>query len=397
MRIILLFLLLIQHSLSAQTFEPGQVYFDENGWIEYQVGAYPLIISVPHGGTLNPSNLPDRDCAGCVYVMDSNTQPLSRALADAVEAATGCRPHVVINLLHRRKLDANRDLVEAADGNLLTESAWYAYHRFIDSAKQLITRRYGRGLFIDMHGHGHVIQRLELGYLVTKSQLQLSDAQLNADYANLNSIELLIEDNQQALTFAALIRGETSLGSLLTEQGYPAVPSSTDPFPDGDEPYFNGGYNTNRHGSNNGGDIDGIQIECNSAVRSSATNYEIFTDSLARSLSRFLSLHYFGTDTLNFCGNPSSLTIKTPESLFDDCSIGPNPFVDYVRIDWPSAPSGYSLEIYNAMGQRVAHLPTGASVTWQVPLEPSAFYLILLKNTAGRVVARQKIIQISTF
>lgn len=36
---------------------------------------------------------------------------------------------------------------------------------------------------MDMHGHGHSIQRLELGYLLSGDQVNLSDASLDANVA----------------------------------------------------------------------------------------------------------------------------------------------------------------------------------------------------------------------
>lgn len=85
--------------------------------MEYLAGNLPIIVSAPHGGLLSPTSIPDRDCAGCTTVNDFNTQELARAFAEAVHERTGCWPHLIFNKLHRRKLDANRDIAEAADGN----------------------------------------------------------------------------------------------------------------------------------------------------------------------------------------------------------------------------------------------------------------------------------------
>ena len=59
------------------------------------------------------------------------------------------RPHVVRCHLHRSKVDANRDLGEAAFGNADAGLAWKEYHDFIDKAKRSIT---GRVLYVDIHG-----------------------------------------------------------------------------------------------------------------------------------------------------------------------------------------------------------------------------------------------------
>ena len=100
---------------------------------------------------------------------------------------------MIINLLHRKKFDANRDIGDAADGNPVVEEAWHAYHDFIDAAKNQVTEDYGRGFFLDLHGHAHTIQRIELGYLMNRDDLQESDAVLNTDaYVSESSVFSLI-------------------------------------------------------------------------------------------------------------------------------------------------------------------------------------------------------------
>ncbi len=44
----------------------------------------------------------------------------------------GTYPHVVINNLHRLKLDANRDKPEATFGEETPELAWEEFHNYID-------------------------------------------------------------------------------------------------------------------------------------------------------------------------------------------------------------------------------------------------------------------------
>ena len=106
---------------------------------------------------------PDRNCSGCVTVKDSYTQELAREIAAALIFKTGCYPHLIINKLHRKKLDANREIIEATDSNSATEVYWHNYMNFIDSAKRSISSKYQKGVFLDIHGHGHAIQRIELG------------------------------------------------------------------------------------------------------------------------------------------------------------------------------------------------------------------------------------------
>lgn len=171
----------------TQTYLPGETYYGTNDYIEYKAGNLPIIISAPHGGDLEPLNIPDRNCTGCVYVKDAFTQELIREINDAIYEEFGCFPHIIINRLHRRKLDANRNIDDAADGNSDGEQAWNDFQNFIEGAKDSIEANFGKGLYLDLHGHGHDIQRLELGYRISKSELQLSDTELNSSIYDLTT------------------------------------------------------------------------------------------------------------------------------------------------------------------------------------------------------------------
>lgn len=273
----------------------GQTYTDENGWIEYVPGNAPLVIIAPHGGSLTPSALPDRVCAGCVTVNDANTQDLAREIAAAFEKRTGTRPHLIINRLSRRKFDANRDMGEATGGTIALQKPWTWLHAAIDSAKSSVERRSARGLVIDLHGHAHAVERLELGYLLGDAELRQSDAALTSSSTMLrSSIAKLSTDSRSATDRGvALLRGPQSLGTLLATAGYPSVPSSQDPAPKVGEEYFDGGFNTQRHGSVQGGALDAIQIECNFAgVRDAPDTRAAFAAALSGALVTYFDRHY---------------------------------------------------------------------------------------------------------
>lgn len=268
---------------------PGDSYFGENSYIEYIAGDLPIILSAPHGGSLKPDDIPDRSYGS--VGRDMNTQELARSIQSAIHNRTGGYPHIIINRLHRVKLDANREIVEAAQGDAEAEQAWHDFNDFIETAKQKVIDDYGSGFYIDLHGHGHEIQRLELGYLLSRSDLALSDVALNAQtYIDKSSYRTLV--GESGLTLSELIRGPGSLGTLLETRGYPAVPSSNQPNP-GDDSYFTGGYNTQVNGSRDGGLISGIQIECNyTGVRNTSSNRTVFSQALAEALEIFIDNLY---------------------------------------------------------------------------------------------------------
>lgn len=316
--------------LNSQEYTVGSSYFDNNAYVEYLAGNLPIVVSVPHGGYLEPSEIPDRDCNGCVYVRDSYTQELAREFQEAMTDETGCYPHVVVNLLHRKKFDANRAIIEAADGNESVEASWVAYHAYLEDAKAQVLASYGSGLFLDLHGHGHDIQRIELGYTLSKTILQMSDDDLNASAIIMSSsIQNLALDNIQSYDHADLIRGSSSFGSLLDDRGFPSVPSADIPFPESNEPYFTGGYNTQRHGSENGGSIDAIQIECNSSIRFDNNIRKRFADSLSQSTLKYINEHYFSDFGLDFC---NIISMNRSIDSKGEIKIYPNPFSTHLTM-----------------------------------------------------------------
>jgi hypothetical protein len=279
---------------------PGVPVFGENGYVEYIPGNLPVIFTAPHGGALQPASIPNRTAEACggaaTTVVDANTAQLTRAIQAAFEERTGRYPHIVIVHLRRNKLDANRPLEEAACGNEEAEQAWHEFHEFVEIARSRVLADHGRGWYTDIHGHGHAIQRLELGYRVSGPNLRLSDAQLDADPAIERSSSFRTFSEQSPLSFSALLRGPSALGTLFENAGVRSVPSRQDPFPNVGEEFFSGGYNTDRHGCSDGGQICGVQIEANmTGVRDNATNRAIFAARLVQVYDEFLFSN-FGID-----------------------------------------------------------------------------------------------------
>ena len=284
---------------------PGRSYFGRNNYIEYIAGNTPLIYTAPHGGALTPAEIPDRTASRCggsaTTATDMNTAELVRAMQQRHFARFGTYPHVIINHLARRKLDANRLETEAACGDVVARRALNEWHAFIDAAKTTVRQTSGRGWYMDMHGHGHAKQRLELGYLLTGPQLSLSDAALDANRAFQDTASMRTMSEAAPIAFSALLRGTTSLGSLYAANGFPSVPSASDPSPGADE-YFTGGDNTRRHacgeeatalGGQTGGPICGVQIESHFVgVRDTPANRDRFADVTAAVLAEYLAAHW---------------------------------------------------------------------------------------------------------
>lgn len=127
------------------------------GWRNYATfshGLIPLIILIPHGGYMDPKDIPDRIRLrpNDNLLNDLNTQTIGRAVVDKITESFGGRnPYLIINHLKRSKVDVNRPLEEGAQ-HFQTRIAWRDYHFFIETATEKVTNRFGKGVIIDFHG-----------------------------------------------------------------------------------------------------------------------------------------------------------------------------------------------------------------------------------------------------
>lgn len=286
---LLAFLLLVSRTVQAASVA-SEVRFGTDRYVEYVPGELPIVVASPHGGTLRPEVLPDRKEG--VLVSDTNSQQLARAIGDALFVQTGRRPALVASHLHRRKLDPNREIKEAAQGNAFAERSWQEYHGFIQEALAAAVARHGFAFIIDIHGHAHPIARVEIGYNLNAAQLNQDDAAFNrSDFAAISSLRDL--HRRLGGSSADLIRGPRSVGALYAQHGVRAVPSPSDPSP-GNNPFFAGGYTVQRHASDPATPkVDGLQFETpRPGIRDTPENQVRFAKATAAVLVTFLSERY---------------------------------------------------------------------------------------------------------
>ncbi|XP_043916186.1 uncharacterized protein LOC122792476 [Protopterus annectens] len=261
------------------------VSFGKNNYMEYRKGNFSIILTAPHGGSVKPSAIPNRDSGcwdkktsichfthvcpagtvkdpascGVSTVSDMNTLEITLEIAAHIHRITGHYPHVVINHLHRSKLDPNREKDEAAFGIPLAEQTWDEFMAFIELAKSQVSE----GLLLDIHGHTHEENWTELGYTISKQQL-------NSGTFNPNDSSIAhLWRKLSTVSYNDLLRGNRSLGKFIEDQenkAYICVPSPTYPSP-GKGNYFIGGYITRTFGSKYSGTIDAIQIELPKSMR----------------------------------------------------------------------------------------------------------------------------------
>jgi hypothetical protein len=238
-------------------YAPGETLTSHDGYSEYHVGDLPIILSLPHAGAMRPEAIANRSEA--VADNDPYADELAAELSAEIERLTGHPVHLIVNQLHRSKMDANRSRWEGTRGDPLATQAWEEYHGFLLAAKQAVVEQCGRGLLLDLHTNGRDGYQIEFGYGLTKDDLAEDDEHLNRESfirrSTLRQLALV-----GPVDHADLLRGPLSLGGLMTSLGYAAEPSPDQPQPAGD-PYFSGGYTIFRHGSLYGGWVDAVQIE----------------------------------------------------------------------------------------------------------------------------------------
>ncbi|HEY2573848.1 MAG TPA: hypothetical protein VGH65_07255 [Verrucomicrobiaceae bacterium] len=267
--------------------------FGVHEYIEYIPGDLPLVIGAPHGGLLKPAEIADRTY-GKVLV-DSHTQDMARALREALLKTTGGTPHLIICRLYRMKVDCNREIKEAAQGDPIAEQAWKDYQGFAAKATARVREQFGAGLYIDFHGQSHAAKRVELGYMISPERLRETDAVLDKDRIAMMGSSIRELDQRSPASFVELVRGMKSLGAMLEDRGFPCVPSPSMNAPAEGQDYFRGGYNTDTYGSHAGGAISALQIECPmEGVRDNATNRTRFIAALGEVLPVWFKAHFNG-------------------------------------------------------------------------------------------------------
>ena len=250
-------------------YTPGDLVSDGQGYIQYRVGNTPVIITVPHDGTLVPSNMSDRmgDTERAV-----NTRKVAEQFAVFFNAnSDGLFPHIIYNNLSRTKLDPDANLMDGAQGNSYANQSYGTYHSYLQTAIDSVEANFDSGILLNLVEHDNATQQFELGYLLSESDLNLSDEVLNTGYSTLSSISQL--SSISSGSFAEVLRGYGSFGEYLfaasyNGSSYQVVPTLDNPNAPSDG-YTSGGYTLTAYGKERLGKINAIEV---------ATPYSGFRD-----------------------------------------------------------------------------------------------------------------------
>jgi hypothetical protein len=205
------------------------------------------------------------------------------------------RPYVIINNLKRTKLDANREIIEAAQGNMFAERAFDEFHFYINSAREEIISKYSTGFLFDIHGHGvnpdgFYDIRTWIGYLLSGDQLDNSDSYIDQNIS-IDNTSIFNIANSSTETLSELLRGPNSLGSFFENYLYTALPSSNSPSPEGMR-YFSGGYNTFLYGKDRNFNFNAIQLEFPFPdLRDTQQSRNTFASAFVNLIQKYIQIH----------------------------------------------------------------------------------------------------------
>jgi N-formylglutamate amidohydrolase len=274
-RLVLLFAVAAVSAGASPTSQPAGTS-TRSSLVTARPGDLPILITAPHGGTTRLPEVPDRTGdavprkrgakTNFSFALDRRTDQLAFAVADAIEKSIGKRPYLVVAHFSRRQIDANRPVEEAVE----TDDAREVYRQFhgeIAAYRSEILARFGRGLLIDLHGHGGDPEVIYRG---------TADGQ---------TVRNLVETFGRDSVF-----GPEGVLAPLEARGLRLEPvGGTD---DLENPSLNGGYITRRYGSFAGGSFDAIQLELGASFRA-PERIPTFAGELANTLvtayRRFLS------------------------------------------------------------------------------------------------------------
>lgn len=213
--------------------------------IDVQRGTLAIVITAPHGGSVDIPNVPlraNRDAYRFVTGMDQNTSRLAHTMAKELEKRLGAKPYFVTARFHRKYIDANR-AAEHAYESPAAKPYYDGYHDTIAEFCREILKNNGTGLLIDVHGQAIYKDEILVG-TVGGTTVPLLRERFGAE----------------ALVGKTGMVGELQASSLRT---MPAINAT-----DFHVPKFDGGFTVQNYGSHKPGGLDAIQFEFGSNYRS---------------------------------------------------------------------------------------------------------------------------------
>jgi len=238
--------------------------------VEVRRGDLPVILSAPHGGTLQIDGVAPREGTGMktgpsgfFTGRDGGTTELASELADAIEQRMGKRPYLVLSKVHRKYLDPNRP-PEIAYEDSDAAPVYQRYHGSLGTFCREILQRYRSGLLLDIHGQGSSKSTVYRGTNNGKTVTRLR--------------ERFGEESHS---------GEESFFGMLHGLGWKVYPYPADGK---EQSGFTGGYIVQTHGSHRPEGVDAIQLEFGADYRDKANRKKIAGE-LAKAVEDYLKVY----------------------------------------------------------------------------------------------------------
>lgn len=238
-----------------------------------QAGELPILLSAPHGGTLEIPGVPPRageglprSGAGFSTSRDVGTEELARDVAEEIERRFGKKPYLVISRVRRRYLDPNRPPRIAYEDSR-AKPVYDRYHDSLSSFCREALDRFGGGLLLDLHGQGVRPDAVLRG---TKNGL---------------TVKLLRQRYGEAAH-----TGPESLFGLLQARGWVVHPHPGDGK---EQTGYDGGYIVQTYGSQTPFGIDAMQLEFGREYRQPKARRQtarVLVDALLQYADKYLKL-----------------------------------------------------------------------------------------------------------
>lgn len=241
-------------------------------------GTMPIILTCPHGGSLQPPNVDEREerdtpaaCTGAdkfVTGRDTGTLEITQALAQRIVETTGLSPYVVIAQFDRRYIDANRR-EQCAYTDISARPFYREYFGRIDGyVAQIRDENRNRGFLFDIHGFTN-----RDGFTANLSIGTVNGSTLVPPFIKAHMFE---RQGFCTLLAAARYPGQHRLLTV-----HPTRPTEPDHGP------TNGGHTVRHYGSL----VSSIQVEISRDVRQTAGLRDIAIDAIANAMVNSVRRH----------------------------------------------------------------------------------------------------------
>jgi hypothetical protein len=130
---------------------------DLEKYVDIKKGSIPLILSVPHGGSMECENIPIRESG--LFGTDRNTIELAFQLISEIKKISQIKlshakePAYIILKARRSKIDLNRDEhIAFSKNSQLAKAIYRFYHSKLNELIISNIEQFNRSLLIDIHG-----------------------------------------------------------------------------------------------------------------------------------------------------------------------------------------------------------------------------------------------------